>query len=298
VPTQTLLLRRLVSRSSLLLAVMAAAMISSLLFRAPLTHADKPFVESATSTQKDSGQAKLAEGEYVIYEQSNDGAVGPFPEQIYNFNETWTLSRNGNGGYKVEGVRKFESPRNESNSDRFIVTLSRGFTITRAQEFTKLKWVQDSGPLTCDFFALELSCSSGGSNSEHLISLRIPMKHPYGLLWPISPFSLSGITRQVEHSLTRPTEVDMVSIVQPSRTNPVAPTVLEGPIQYMGEDNIRAAGRNWRAFKFSLKVPMHPRYVIWTSQNGLLLGVAMEHPHKDWQDEGLRLARFQGSDKF
>ena len=153
-------------------------------------------------------------------------------------------------------------------------------------------------PLNLDFFALELSCSSGGSNSEHLISLHIAMKHPYGLLWPISSFSLSGITRQVERSLTRPTEVDMVSIVQPSRTNPVAPTVLEGPIQYMGEDNIKAAGRNWRAFKFSLKVPMHPRYVIWTSQNGLLLGVAMEHPHKDWQDEGLRLARFQGSEKF
>lgn len=147
----TLLLERFVSSSSLLLAVMAAAMISSLLFRAPLTHADKPFAESATSTQKDSDQAKLAEGQYVIYEQSNDGAVGPFPEQIYNFNETWTLSRNGNGGYKVESVRKFESPRNESNSDRFIVILSRGFTITRAQEFTKLKWVQDSAPLTWTF---------------------------------------------------------------------------------------------------------------------------------------------------
>lgn len=297
-PIPTLLLRRLVSRSSLLLAVIAAAMITSLVCRAPLTHADKPLVENATSTQKDSDQTKLAEGEYVIYEQSNDGAVGPFPEQIYNFDETWTLSRNGNGGYKVEGIRKFEAPRNESNSDRFIITLSRDFTITRAQEFTKLKWVQDSGPLTCDFFALEMSCSSGGSNSKHLISLHIPMKHPYGLLWPISPFSLSGITRQVERNLTRPTEVDLVSIVQPSRINPVAPTILEGPIQYMGEDNVKAAGRNWRAFKFSLKVPMHPQYLIWTSQRGLLLGVAMEHPHKNWRDEGLRLARFQGSDAF
>lgn len=297
-PTQTLLLRSLVSRSSLLLTVIAAAMISSLVCCVPFAHADRSLFESATFRQQDSDQTKVAAGEYVIYEQSNQGAIGPFPEQIYNFDETWTLSRVGDDGYKVEGVRKFESPKHESNSDRFVVRLSRGFTITRAQEFTKLKWVEDSGPLTCDFLPLELNCSSGISRSEHLISLHIPMKHPYGLLWPVSPFSLSGITRQVERNLAQPTEVDLVSILQPSRANPVAPTILEGPIQYMGEDNVKAAGRDWHAFKFSLRVPMHPRCLIWTSQKGLLLGFVMEHPHKNWQSEGLRLARFQGSDAF
>lgn len=53
-----------------------------------------------------------------------------------------------------------------------------------------------------------------------------------------------------------------------------------------------------RALKFSLKIPLHPQYLIWTSTKGLLLALAIEHEHKDWPEEGLRLARFESSTDF
>ena len=66
-------------------------------------------------------RTKIAEGEYAIYERHNSGAVGPFQEEVYNFHESWTLWRTENGLYQVEGVRTFESPKDETHSNRFMV---------------------------------------------------------------------------------------------------------------------------------------------------------------------------------
>jgi hypothetical protein len=55
-------------------------------------------------------QTKIAEGEYAIQERESSGAVGPFQEEVYNFRESWTLWRTGQGEYEVEGVQSFESP--------------------------------------------------------------------------------------------------------------------------------------------------------------------------------------------
>lgn len=243
-------------------------------------------------------RTKIAEGEYAIYEHSNSGAVGPFQEEVYDFHESWILWRVENGQYRVEGVRHFESPKDEAHSNRFIVELTRDLTIIRAKEFTKLRWVPDSGPLSCEFLPMQMDCSSGGSDPKREIKLRTPLEKPYGLLWPISPFSFGGITREVERDPTRPTQIDLVSIEQPSMATPVRATILEGPLQYLGEEDVAAAGRKWRAHKFSLKVPLRPQYLIWTSPKGLLLALAIEHEHKDWPEEGMKLARFEGSTEF
>ncbi len=248
--------------------------------------------------EQGAGRTKIAEGEYAIYEHENNGAVGPFQEEVYNFHESWTLWRVKNGQYQVEGVRRFESPKYETHSNRFVVELTRDLTVIRMKEFARLKWVADSGPLSCEFLPTQMDCSSGGSDPEREIKLRTSLKKPYGLLWPISPFSFGGITREVERDPTRATQVDLVRIEQPGMANPVQATILEGPLQYLGEENIDAAGRKWRAHKFSLKVPLHPQYLIWTSPKGLLLALAIEHEHKDWPEEGLRLARFESSTKF
>ena len=252
----------------------------------------------AQDAQGNTARTKLAEGEYVIYEKSNDGAVGPFGEQIYNFDETWTLWRNHDETYRVEGIRKYDSSDKESHSIRFAADLSRDLTMMRAQEFTRLKWVTDSGPLTCEFLPSELHCSSGASNPKNALELRTHLDNPYGLLWPISPFSLSGITRQIERNRQHPSAVDLISIEQPSPSNPVQPTVRSGQIYYLGEEDLKTANRNWRAFKFSLKVPLRPEYLIWTSSKGLALAVAIKHPHKNWQQEGMRLIRYQSWNGF
>ena len=252
----------------------------------------RPFPEQGAEREK------IAEGQYAIYEHENSGAVGPFQEEVYNFRESWTLWRVQNGQYQVDGVRTFESPKDELHSNRFLAELSRDLTVNRVKEFTKLKWVADSGPLSCEFLAAHLDCSSGGSDPKREIKLRTPLDKPYALLWPISPFSFGGITREVERDPGRATQVDLVSIEQPGMADPVRATVLEGPLQYLGEENIKAAGRMWAAHKFSLKVPVHPQYLIWTSSKGLLLAMAIEHAHKNWPEERLRLSRFESSTEF
>jgi hypothetical protein len=244
------------------------------------------------------GQTKIAEGEYAIHERHNGGAVGPFEEEVFDFRESWTLSRVASGEYKIEGVRRFESPKDESHSNRFTVDLTRDLTVIRAKEFAKLKWVRNSGPLSCNFLPTELQCSSGGSDPKHEIKLRTPLNRPYALLWPVSPFSFGGITREVERDKTQPTQVDFVRIEQPGMATPIRATILEGPLQYLGVEEIQAAGHKWRAEKFSLKIPFHPQMLIWTSHKGLLLSLAFEHESKDWPGEGLKLERFESSSEF
>lgn len=253
----------------------------------------------ARPLQQQAGErVKIAEGEYAIYERDMSGAMGPLAEEIYNFHESWTLWRAEKGQFQVEGVRNFESPKDERHSNRFAAELTRDLTVIRVKEFAKLRWVADSGPLSCEFLPKQLDCSSGGSDPKREIKLRTPLEKPYGLLWPISPFSFGSITRQVERDPKRSTQVDLVRIEQPGMANPVRATILEGPLQYLGEEDIESAGRKWKAHKFSLKVPLHPQYLIWTSRKGLLLALAIEHAHKDWPEEGLKLARFESSTEF
>jgi hypothetical protein len=241
---------------------------------------------------------KIAEGEYAIHERESNGAVGPFEEEVYNFHESWTLWRGDKGQYEVEGVRSFESPKDEAHSNRFLVELTRDLTIIRVKEFAKLRWVADSGPLSCELLPTHMDCTSGGSDPKREIKLQTPLDKPYGLLWPISPFSFGGISRMVERDPARATPVELVRIEQPGMKEPVRASILEGPLQYLGEETIETAGRKWPAHKFSLKVPTHPQYLIWTSPKGLLLAFAIEHEHKDWPEEGLRLERFESSTEF
>jgi hypothetical protein len=251
------------------------------------------FLESQVPSTGAAPRTKIAEGEYAIIEQGNSGAYGPFGEEMYAFRESWTLWRADHGQYQVEGVRKFESPRDVPHANRFRAELSRDRTITRFTEFAPLKWSRNSGPLSCEFLSREFHCTSGAREPGTPSDLRIPMKRPFGLLWPVSPFSLSSLTRESERDTSHPTDVQLLSIEQPSRAVPVSPTVLSGQLQYLGEEEIEAAGLKWKAHKFSLKAAAHPQYMIWTSSRGLLLALAIEHAHANWPEEGMKLARYK-----
>ena len=238
-------------------------------------------------------QTKLAEGEYAIYEQANAGAFGPLGEEVYNFRESWTLWQVEKGQFRVEGQRKFDSPKFTPHASRFAVELSRDMTAFRMTEFAHLKWRRNSGPLICEFLAKEVHCSSGTAGPGQPADLRVPMEDPFALLWPISPFSLSSLTRQSERDAAHPTQVQVLSILQPSAALPVYPTVLCGDLQYLGEESIEAADQKWLAHKFSLKVATHPQYLIWTSSRGFLLALTIERLHPDWPQEGMKLVRFK-----
>jgi hypothetical protein len=241
---------------------------------------------------------KIAEGEYAIQEREGNGAVGPFEEEVYNFRESWTLRRGQNEQYEVDGIRSFESPKDESHSNRFLAELTRDLTVIRVKEFAKLKWIDDSGPLSCEFLPTQMDCSSGGSNPKHEIKLQTLLDKPYGLLWPISPFSFGGLARMVERDPAHSTQVDLVRIEQPGMKDPVRASILQGPMQYLGEETIEAAGRKWVAHKFSLKVPTHPQFLVWISPKGLLLVFTIEQEHKDWSEEGMRLTRLETTTEF
>jgi hypothetical protein len=232
-------------------------------------------------------RTKIAEGEYAIYEEGNAGAFGPLGDEVYDFHESWTLWGNEKKQYRIEGERTFESPRYAAHKNRFVVELTRDLTVTRLTEFTQLGLKRESGPLSCEFLAMELQCFSEGQ------SLRVPMENPYAFLWPISPFSLTGLTRASERDTARPAKVQLLSIEQLSPALPIYPMVLSGELQYLGEENIDAAGQNWPSYKFSLKVAMNPQILLWTSTRGLLLQMAIEHSHPNWPKEGMRLIRFK-----
>jgi len=268
----------------------------------PLTHAQQREVLQRNAQQSltvpaPSGAAtrrtQIAEGEYAIYEQANSGAFGPLGEEVYDFHESWTLWRTEKGPYQVEGERKFESPKYMAHANRFLVDLSRDMTVISMTEFTHLDWIRDSGPLSCEFFTKEVHCSSGARDPHQSVDLHVPIEDPFAFLWPISPFSLSSLTRQSERDTARSTNVQLLSIEQPNAAHPVNPVMLSGQLHYLGEEDLETADQKWRAHEFSLKVAMHPQFLIWTSSRGVLLALAIEHSHPNWPQEGMRLVRFK-----
>jgi hypothetical protein len=112
----------------------------------------------------DEGRKRIAAGEYEGYEEANEGLVGPFGEEVRNFHESWTLWQNAKRGYEVEGERRFETLKKDPQSHAFKVELSRDFTVERVTEFASLRYVADSGPLTCEFLEKEMHCSPGGKH--------------------------------------------------------------------------------------------------------------------------------------
>ena len=91
---------------------------------------------------------------------------------------------------------------------------------------------------------------------------------------------------------TDPTEVELARIEQPDKENPVEVTILKGRLRYLGQVRLDLAGQKWRAYEYSLKVALRPDSLIWVSEKGLLLAVAVEHGHANWREEGLKLVRF------
>jgi hypothetical protein len=253
--------------------------------------------QTAADGADEAARVKLAEGKYAVTNEADLGAVGPFPEQVYGFHETWTIWRTGSDSYEVDGKWRFESPKDVIHDDRFLVHLSRDFTVIDVTEFTKLTWVRDSGPLSCRFQPLEMDCSSGGTDPKRSLKVDTPMHHPFGILWPISAFSLSGITREAERNSGPGAEAELASIEQPSQEDPVDVTILEGRLRYLGEEQITLAGQNWRAHKFSLQAALEPEFLIWVSPRGLLLAATAQH-RKNRAAERMELVQFRKWDDF
>lgn len=248
-----------------------------------------PSAQARAAQQNAPNRVRVAEGEYQIIETLNGGGVGPFAYMVYDFHETWTLWRRSDGTYDAEGQRNYESPKDEPHRGAFSVHLSHAFRILGLQEFRQLRWVPDSGPLTCDFSPSEIACASNAKDPAHNIKLDLPMHTDYGFLWPISAFSLGGITRSNDRNRT---PVQLITVDEPNPEHPIYTSILDGEVQYLGNEQVTVAGQRWDAEKFELQVPTRPSFLIWTTPQGLLLAFAYEDEQKSLPGDGMRLVRF------
>jgi hypothetical protein len=242
------------------------------------------------SQEQPAGRVRVAEGEYQIFRKTDNGGVGPFALMVYNFREAWTLWRLPDGSFDVEGERNYESPKDALQHSRFSVHLSSAFRVLGLTEFRQLRWRADSGPLTCDFLPAKIVCSSNAKDPAQNIRLDVPMGDDFGFLWPISAFSLSGITRSDDRNRI---PVQLLSLDEPDPEHPIYASVLDGFLQYLGNEELTVANKKWHADKFELKVPMHMPFLIWTSPQGLLLAFADENQQKTLTDDGMKLVRFK-----
>ena len=236
-----------------------------------------------------SGRTRVAEGEYKVLSQAG---IGSFVAAVYDFRETWTLWRLEDGTFEVSGTRSYSSPADEPHSDNFEARLSAGLSVTQIKEFRRLRWRPDTGPLTCDFLPGKIACTANSKDKTQNLTLDVPVQVAAGLLWPISAFSLSSITRSASHDPKTITPVELLTFEEISGADPVFTTTLSGYLKYLGQEKLLLADREWLADKFELKVVTHPPFLLWTSSQGLLLAFAYEKGGDKLSQEGMMLASF------
>jgi hypothetical protein len=233
---------------------------------------------------------RVAEGEYKVL---TDKGIGPFDPAVFDFSESWTLWRLPDGSFDVSGTRSYRSPSDEPRSNNFSVRLSPGFSVQGLKEFRKLRWRSDSGPLSCTFLTGKLACTSNARDVTQNVTLELPMNDAFGIMWPISAFSLGSITRSASHDPKTTTPIELVRLQEANKADPIMATILAGHLKYLGREELQLAGHKWCADKFELKVPLHAPFLLWTSAEGLLLAFAPETKDQTISGDGMVLVKFQ-----
>lgn len=171
-----------------------------------------------SSAAQEAGRTKLAEGEYRVTLEGDLGC-GPIETEVFHFSESWTLRRTAVGD-DLEGHRIYESPRDQVHDDRFVA-LAPDLQLLSTKAFARLTFRRDSGPLTCELLPQQLCCDSGAKDPAQSVDVQFAMDRPYGLIWPLSAFSLSGLTRAASSQLNKATPIQVVQLQEISNTLPV-----------------------------------------------------------------------------
>jgi hypothetical protein len=291
--------RRLSEASRIVLSTGVTAFVLSLWlsWQVRLSASANPLTDiaSAQDLQKQNreslppGRTRVAEGEYKVLSRAG---IASFVPAVYDFTESWTLWRLDDGTFEVNGTRNYRSPADEPHSDNFEARLSENLRVVELKEFRRLRWRPDIGPLTCDFLPAKIACTANSRDKSQNMNLGVPVQTAAGLLWPISAFSLSSITRSASHNPKAITPVELLTFEEISDADPVYTTTLGGYLKYLGQEKLSLAGREWLADKFELKVATHPPFLLWTSSQGLLLGFAYEKDSDKLSQEGMILDSF------
>ena len=233
-------------------------------------------------------RVKVAEGEYRVSEEGDLG-VGPVETEIFHFRESWTLWRMQNGEYEVEGDRTFESPRNYIRDNRFIARLTHNLQLVEVKEFRQLRFRPDSGPLTCELLLHELRCSSAAKDPADAVDFDVATDRPYGFIWPLSAFSLGGLTRAASPQVGQPVLIQVVQLQELNDVLPVLPIRSDGFLKYLGQSDTPyvVSNRSWRPYVYELDASPIRKMLIWTSPEGIVLSA--ERPN--WPKGKMQLVR-------
>ena len=236
------------------------------------------------------GRTKVAEGEYRVSIEGDLG-LGPMETEIFHFRESWTLWKTS-VGYELEGYRTYASPRNELHDNRFVAELSADLRPLSIKEFAQLAFRSDSGPLSCELLPQQLRCDSGGKDPARV---QFALDRPYALIWPLSAFSLAGLTRAATE-LDKPTPIQIVQLEQISYALPVLAIRSDGLIRYRGQSQevFSTSGRSFQPKVYELTTSPTGKMTIWTSPEGLLLAAAKS----SWPKGRIELVNFKKFAEF
>lgn len=238
---------------------------------------------------QDAGRVKVAEGEYRVSEEGDLG-VGPVETEIFHFRESWTLWRLPSREYEVEGERSFESPRDSIHINRFVVRLTHNLQLVEVKEFAKLRFRPDSGPLTCEFLLHNLKCSSGAKDAANGVDFDVDSDQPYGLIWPLSAFSLGSVTHSASQRVGTAVSIQVVQLEELNDILPVLPIRSGGFLKYLGQSDTHytVSNQTWLPYVYELDANPIRKMFIWTSPEGIVL--AVQRP--SWPKGTMELVRF------
>ena len=116
------------------------------------------------------------------------------------------------------------------------------------------------------------------------------MDLPYGVIWPLSAFSLAGLTRAASTQVDQPSRIQVVRLEEVSNAIPVLPIRSDGLIRYFGQSKatFTASGKSWHPKVYELTASPVRKMQIWTSPEGLLL--TAKRP--GWPKGKIELVRF------
>ncbi len=227
---------------------------------------------------------KVAEGAYELKAQTGKNAA------TFGFSELWALWRLEDGTFKVEGKWRFERDMGERPPKDlgFLIRLSSefhpsGLEITGVVPGTRL-----AGNFDCDLGPTEFLCAIRTPKGS--AEARLAVESPYDAFLPM-PWFLASVALRARRESGQATPVKLIFM---DDGDPIALSAFEGQVIYVGTEDLKIAGRTFRADKYELQAHPFPGFFLWLSPQGVLL--AMQDSKKPQQR--LELVKFKQYAEF
>ena len=134
-------------------------------------------------------------------------------------------------------------------------------------------------------------CVPNQSTTEgRAVDVDVTMDRPYGLIWPLSAFSLGSLTRAASQHIGEPVRIQVVQLQEISEAAAVLPIRSDGFLKYLGQSDTPyvVSNQSWRPYGYELEASPILKMVIWRSPEGIVLSV--ERPN--WPKGQMQLVRF------